>query len=117
MIDTVATLKELERLANKLDKSGDAIAANRLRKLNAAVGGDPSFEDWAATDIQKVINPEAIVEGIKSRAVPGRVVSLCEWARNGLVLFPLILTWLGIWQASAKYRADRKSTRLNSSHL
>ena len=105
MIDIVATQKELESLVSRLDENGDAIAANRLRRLSAAVGGDPSFEDWAVTDIQKVISPEAITDGIKGRAVPGRVVRICEWARNGLVLFPLILTWLGIWQASDKYEA------------
>ncbi len=101
----VSAQKEIERLANRLDASGDAIAATRLRKLNAALGGHLSFEDWAATDLHKVINPEAIAAGIKSRATPGRWVRICEWLRNGLVLFPLVLTWLGIWQASSKYHA------------
>jgi ABC-type transporter Mla subunit MlaD len=106
-----STQKDIERLANKLDKSGDAIAATRLRKLNAALGGHIPFEDWAATDLQKVINPEAIATGIKSRATPGQRIRICEWLRNGLVLAPLILTWLGIWQASSKYYAlDQSQT-------
>lgn len=101
----VSAQKEIERLANRLDKSGDALAATRLRKLNAALGGHLPFEDWAATDLQKVINPEVIAAGIKSRATPGRWIRICEWLRNGLVLAPLVLTWLGIWQASSKYDA------------
>jgi hypothetical protein len=107
MIDVLATQKELERLANELDRSGDAIAAIRLRKLNAAVGSDPaaSPDDWATTDIQKIISPDAIAEGMKGRAVPGRLVRIFEWARNSLVLFPLILTWLGIWRATSAYEA------------
>src|SRR6266568_2673619 len=104
MIDFGATQKELDRLADALVKNGDAISAGRVRQLIIAVGGDPSADDWASTNIQSVIDPEAISEGIKSRSTPPRWIGVLEWLRNGLVLFPLILTWLGISLASQKYQ-------------
>ena len=112
MIDFVgATQKELERLAKLLANEGDAISAGRVRQLIIAIGGDPSGEDWAATNIQSIIDPQAIAEGIKSRSTPPRWIGVLEWIRNGLVLFPLILTWLGISLATQKYQdlvnADR----------
>lgn len=105
MIDLGATQKELERLADSLVKNGDAISAGRVRQLMIAVGGDPSADDWASTNIQSIIDPEAIAEGIKSRSTPPRWIGFLEWLRNGLVLFPLILTWLGISLATQKYQA------------
>src|SRR2546423_830888 len=96
MIDPTATNDELVRLTNALANDGDAVSAKRIRQLMIAVGGDPSAEDWAAVDIQSVIDPEAIAEGMKSRYTPARWIGFLEWVRNGLVLFPLILTWLGI---------------------
>src|SRR6476660_8401495 len=101
--DVVSTQDELQILAKRLDESGNAIAASHLRNLHAALGGHPSFEDWAAIDLQKVINPEVIAAGIKSRATPGRLVRGCDLLRNILILGPVILTWLGIWQASSMY--------------
>lgn len=105
MIDFGATQKELERVADSLVKDGDPISAGRIRQLIIAVGGDPSAEDWAATNIQSIIDPEAITNGIKSRLTPPRWIGVLEWLRNGLVLFPLILTWLGISLATQKYQA------------
>lgn len=116
MIDFAATQKELERLAVTLAKNGDIISAARIRQLIIAVGGDPSAEDWAATNIQSVIDPEAIAGGLKSRSVAAPWIGFLEWLRNGLVLFPLILTWFGISEASQKYQALINSDRSQELH-
>src|SRR5260370_35335939 len=116
MIDLGATKKELERMADVLVKDGDAISAGRVRQLIIAVGGDPSAEDWASTNIQSIIDPEAIAEGIKSHSTPPRWIGVLEWLRNGLVLFPLILTWLGISLATQKYQALVNSDKTQELH-
>src|SRR5207249_3436083 len=72
--------------------------------LKAALSGQTAaYEDWAATDIHRVINPRMIAEGIKSKATPGWMLRIFEWIRNGLVFIPLTLTWLAIWQAIPLY--------------
>src|SRR5450432_1849620 len=103
MLNVVSTQKKLEKLASDLDES-HATVATRLRELSAAIGGDASAEDWAATDLQQVIHPEAIAEGIKARAVPATWLRVFEWLRNVLIFAPLVLTWLGISQATDKYQ-------------
>jgi hypothetical protein len=103
MLNVVSTQKKLEKLASDLDES-HATVATRLRELSAAIGGDASAEDWAATDLQQVIHPEAIAEGIKARAVPATWLRVFEWLRNVLIFAPLVLTWLGISQATDRYQ-------------
>lgn len=121
MITVPETQEALNRLAGELGRSGDIIAARRLLILRAALGNDPAAlpEDWATTDIQKVIDPDAIVEGIKSRAVPAQSVRWFELARNSLVLLPLIITWLGIWQSTSAYDALLRTqpTQANQTYL
>jgi methyl-accepting chemotaxis protein len=111
LIDDDATKMKLAGLAKELMSRGDSIAADRLTNLIAAINGAPeaSPEDWVAANIQRIINPDAIVEGLKGRAVPDRWVRWLELARNSLVLLPLILTWLGIWQATSAYDALLKT--------
>ncbi|HTK12137.1 MAG TPA: hypothetical protein VL485_33505 [Ktedonobacteraceae bacterium] len=104
MIDPTAIQKELDELAETLSGHGDVISASRIRQLMIALGGDPTAEDWAATNLQQIIDPGPIAEAIKSRSTPGRSISFLEWLRNGLVLVPLMITWLGISQASEKYQ-------------
>lgn len=107
MITVPETQEALNQLAGELGRSGDTIAARRLLILRDALGDDPAAlpEDWATTDIQKVIDPDAIIEGVKGRAVPEPWVRWLELLRNSLVLCPLILTWLGIWQSTSAYDA------------
>ncbi len=104
MVDPRSVNDELGRLVAILDKEGDAVSAKRIRQLMIAVGGDPSSEDWAAVDIQSVIDPAAIAQDMKSRRTPARWIGVLEWLRNGLVLVPLILTWAGISFASQHYQ-------------
>lgn len=104
MPNVVNTQKKLEQLASDLDGS-HATTATHLRELSAAVGGDVSAEDWAATNLQQVINPEALAEGIKARALPPVWLRRLEWLRNILIFAPLAFTWLAISQATDKYQA------------
>jgi hypothetical protein len=104
MADIAATHKKLDQLATSLENQKDYISASRLRQLMVAIGGDPSAQDWASTNIQNIIDPQAIADGIKNRTATKHWISIVEWIRNALVLFPLILTWLGISLASQKYQ-------------
>lgn len=96
--------KKLGELAGALEDKSDAISASRIRQLMIALGGDPTAEDWRSINIQSVIDPAAIAEGIRSRAMPTRKLGFLEWLRNALILLPLMFTWLGISQASQKYQ-------------
>jgi hypothetical protein len=116
MIDPATTQKELDQLANTLAKNGDPIAASRIRQLIIAIGGDPIAEDWAATNIQQVIDPVAITEGIKSNSTPHPIIGFLEWLRNGLVLLPLTLTWLGISQAALRYQQVVNADKSQEQH-
>lgn len=113
--------KRLATLGQKLKKQNYAYAARQLDSLNRAIGGDPSYEDWIAAGIERVIRPESIMASFNRKAIPGRMLRFMEWLRNALVLAPLTLTWLGISQATAKYESllasDKSHIFINQSFL
>ena len=104
MIDTSSVKDSLVTLAKKIE-STDYAAAVRLRLLGDAVEGGPYAKGWGASDIYKLINPDLIVERYRSQHDSARVwlIELLELARNVFIFVPIIITWLGISQATSKY--------------
>lgn len=104
MIDTSSVRNSLVTLAKKIE-STDYAAAVRLRLLGDAVEGGPYAKGWGASDIYKLINPDLIVERYRSQHASTRdwLVEVLELARNVFIFVPIIITWLGISQATSKY--------------
>ncbi|HEU5376599.1 MAG TPA: hypothetical protein VFV38_14270 [Ktedonobacteraceae bacterium] len=101
----------LESIANEI-RTFDLNTASRLEQLGQAVDYGILAEAWAAANIHQLIDPAGVAE--RRRVVPNtskwlastaRWVSYLEWARNFLVLTPLVVTWLGIAVAVAGYQA------------
>lgn len=105
MIDTPSVVGSLHTLANKV-QSSDPGARDRLVLLSQAVQNPTQADAWASSDIYQMIDPEGIVERYKSKTLAqpiDRVVVWLEITRNMVILFPIIFTWYGISQATAKY--------------
>jgi hypothetical protein len=104
MIDTSSVKNSLVTLAKKIE-STDYDAAVRLRLLGDAVEGGRYAKGWGASDIYKLINPDLIVERYMSQHATARgwLVEVLELARNVFIFVPIIITWLGISQATSKY--------------
>ncbi|MEO8746681.1 MAG: hypothetical protein ABI379_03360 [Rhodanobacter sp.] len=104
IIDPAYVKIQLEALANDIEeKSGDTKAANRLRNLRDAVDGGNQADAWASADINKLINPEQIVEYYRNQPIADSVASTLEFVRNILIFLPLLVSWFGISQAVSKY--------------
>lgn len=95
---------DLETIAKKL-AAKEPRAAQRLRDLQVAVKGGFQADAWAACDVHRLVDPDGIVQGLKVHQATERWVSVLEWIRNGLVLAPLVMTWIGIWAAVSAYHA------------
>src|SRR5260370_34153972 len=104
MIDTSSVKGALVTLSKKIE-STDYAAAVRLRLVGDAVEGGPYAKGWGLSDIHKLINRDLIVERYRSQHDSARVwlIELLELARNVFIFVPIIITWLGISQATSKY--------------
>src|SRR5260370_10901670 len=106
LLDPSAVGQSLRSLAKRVDEGGDPDAADRLHLLGEAVEKmNLSAQAWAHSDISKVIDPDSIVEHYRQRhaTVPGCLLEMIEAARNICIFVPIIVTWQGISQATAKY--------------
>ena len=104
MVDNSLVKESLVKLANRVQDS-DPGGASRLHLLGDAVMGGPNVDadTWAATDIYKFIDPDSIVEHVRSQYTRTKFIDLLELARNTLVLGPIIITWFAISQAVPAY--------------
>lgn len=104
MIDKSLVKESLVKLADRI-QSTDPSGASRLLLLSEAVMGGPDIdaEAWAATDIYKFIDPDSIVEHVRSQYTRARHIDIMELVRNTLVLAPIIVTWFAISQAVPAY--------------
>src|SRR5258708_19669942 len=102
IIDRDVVKTQLEALANYVAKS-DKKAANRLRNLRTAVIGGNNADAWASADIEKLINPEQIIENYKNQPVADALTSVLEVGRNVLIFIPLLVSWFGISKAVSTY--------------
>lgn len=97
-IDVTATQQRLCDLADRLDRNGNSSTAVHLRDLADAVAGGPSAPRWAFVDVFRAFSPDDLGENLQNSGV-----RWFESIRNVLVLLPLIVTWLGIWDAVRGY--------------
>jgi Mg2+ and Co2+ transporter CorA len=106
MLNPLSIKRSLEELATRLQRSGDSDAAARLSSLAVAVEKrGATARQWVSTDIYKIIDPDSIVEGYRSRRIsaPGCILEMMEVLRNTLIFLPIVVTWYGVSQATAMY--------------
>src|SRR5437016_5771128 len=102
MIDPNDVKTSLMELANRVRET-DPDAAKRLMILGSAVVGSPYSRIWASSDVYKMINPDIIVDQVRSQRTTSFIVDMLEWIRNTFIFLPIIVTWYGISQATAAY--------------
>ncbi len=106
LLDSSAVGQSLRSLATRVDRGGDPDAAQRLRLLGDAIGKKgSSAPTWVTADISKIIDPDSVAEHYRQRhaTIPGCLLEVVEAVRNILIFVPIVVTWLGISQASASY--------------
>src|SRR5947209_20180667 len=102
MVNNLSVGQELDKLANLLDSYNEKIAVDRLRSLGASINETSFLATWTAADIQRVIDPDGIVEWFKGQSLLPRWLEVLEGFRNALVFAPLLMTWYSISQAVMK---------------
>ena len=93
---------QIDLLAERVEPY-DLSAASRLRQLSRAFDYGELAEEWAATDIYRLIDPAEIVTQARNNHASDRWISLMELARNILLLVPIAVTWFGISRAVDGY--------------
>jgi len=96
-VDLPETKKRLFDLAKS-----PALANRRdsLLELAASVDSEDAHI-WAKVDLFGAFGEDAVV--VPRADARDRQIVLLEWARNILVLAPLVITWMGVWLASREY--------------
>src|SRR2546421_1200606 len=104
MVDNSLVKESSVKLAERVQES-DPGGASRVRLLGDAVMGglNVDADTWAAIDIYKFIDPDSIVEHVRSQYTRTKFIDILELARNTLVLGPIIITWFAISQAVPAY--------------
>jgi Skp family chaperone for outer membrane proteins len=105
MINTSSVVESLNTLAEQVQDS-DPGGYDRLHLLKDAVENNMHADAWAYADVHAMIAPDSIVERYRNNASSGgmdRFVALLEVVRNTLIFTPIIVTWYGISQATARY--------------
>ena len=97
--------ESLQELARKVQQS-DPDGSDRLLMLSEAVKNNTNADAWAYGDVHTMIAPDSIVESYRNdrrTTQADRTVALLEGVRNAVIFLPIIVTWLGISQATARY--------------
>ncbi len=105
MIDTSSVVESLDKLAEKVQDS-DPGGYDRLNLLKDAVQNNMHAGAWAYADVHAMIAPDSIVERYRHSASSSRLdrfVASLEVIRNTFIFAPIIVTWYGISQATARY--------------
>ncbi|SVB56663.1 uncharacterized protein METZ01_LOCUS209517, partial [marine metagenome] len=96
-VDVDATKSALFELA---ESPSLANRKNSLLELAGAID-DEDAHIWAKVDLFAAFGEDAVaVPGVDRR---DSQITFWEWARNVLVLFPLLITWSGVALASYQY--------------
>jgi len=86
----------------------DPRAATRMQDLSRAVASDEGRQRWAEVDLRRAFNTERLAYALALRHEGGYASSTIAGAdrmRNVLVLFPILLTWFALAEASKAYNA------------
>jgi methyl-accepting chemotaxis protein len=113
LLDSSSIKKSLQELADKVERSGDRDAGERLRMLSEAVDKSANAPGaWKTASIYQMIDPDSIVEGYRTRHIsaPGCLVEAMEVLRNTFIFAPIIVTWYGVSQATSAYSRLLSST-------
>lgn len=105
MIDTSSVVDGLHKLAEKV-KDSDHGGYDRLNLLSEAVQTNANTSAWAYGDVHAMIAPDSIVERYRNNAQRNgldKAITFMEIVRNTFIFLPIIVTWLGISQATDKY--------------
>ena len=104
MIDPKSVESPLLELANEI-RNNNSGGARRLDLLAKAIvnGNTNEADTWTSVDIHSVIDPDSIVEQYRRQHTRNKFIDILEVVRNMLIFGPILVTWLGISQASAAY--------------
>ncbi|MEV6972898.1 methyl-accepting chemotaxis protein [Kitasatospora sp. NPDC093806] len=102
LLDRHAIGGELRDLA---DRPGLAHRQEELKELGLALSGTGDLDRWADLDlVHSFVRPESVRAAVRPRPEQ-RFWSWVEVALGGLVFVPLLVTWLGLMQATSAYQA------------
>lgn len=106
-MDKAILQQHLQNLSNRILEL-DQRAAQRLQELSNALDSITLARTWAGIDLHHVINPDAIAEQYEQlyqpeKSGPGQTARFLEGMRNVLIFLPIVITWLGVSQATNAY--------------
>lgn len=106
-MDKAMVQQHLRQLSNRVVDL-DQRAALRLQDLSTAMDNITQARIWAGIDLQQVISPDAIADQYEQlyrpeRSGPGQFARFLEGMRNVLIFLPIVITWLGVSQATDAY--------------
>ena len=97
--------EEIEGLAASLAHV-DARSTQRLNDLAASLSTEEGRLRWADVDLRRAFNSEYLAHFYAVRKEGGfapKSVEIADNLRNALVLMPIFLTWLALWEATRAY--------------
>lgn len=102
--DLVNDLTALEEDVAREVGDDDPGIALRLASLREAFVAGTVTQGWAGVDVVRALNPESVATVIRGRTLRNKRLGEMERIRNMLALFPVLLTWVGLFFASISYR-------------
>lgn len=105
--DCLRISQELNQLADQI-VSFDWSTATQFRSLSEALSCDPEAEIWIASDVHRLIDPNAVIERFRKQPeaklhVTNRTINVLKYCRNLLIFSPIVFTLYGISSAVRGY--------------
>jgi ABC-type transporter Mla subunit MlaD len=105
-VTEVELASQMQQLANRI-RPFDPNAADRLtviaQQLSESSNPAQSIDQLLNLDLYQVINPDTIERRAVEYRSPSTGLGYLETIRNGLVLFPILITWIALSVASYNY--------------
>jgi hypothetical protein len=104
---------EIDGLAASLTQI-DPRSTERLRDLAGSLSTEEGRLRWADVDLRQAFHSEYLAHFYAVRREGGfapKTVEIADNIRNSLVLAPVFLTWLGLWEATTAYGEYLDRTR------
>ncbi len=95
--------ERLESLGNELHGIGATRAASRMTRVAGIIRANPRTLNFA--DLERIIDPERVIDERADACGWRRSVRLAHWWRNIWVLFPITFTWFMLGWAALEYRS------------